>query len=111
MCRLLIIIDSPVCGLRPRRGDFSCTMKLPKWTSLIDSPLINVFFSVENKVSTISAAFLCEIPSFSVTEVASSFLVTLFKFIVQGNGWSIWTGETLTRNVEFSGRSAVRGFR
>lgn len=57
-------------------------MKLPKLTSFIDSPLVKVLFSVENNVSTISAAFLCEMLSISVTDVASSFLVTFFVFII-----------------------------
>lgn len=38
ICRLVMVIDSPVFGLRPRRGDLSRTFKLPNWTSLIDSP-------------------------------------------------------------------------
>lgn len=81
MCRLVIMRDSPVCGLRPRRGDLLSTMKLPNWTSLIDSPLINVFFNVEKMVSTILEEFRCGIPIFSVMDKDNSFLVTFFLFI------------------------------
>lgn len=81
ICRLVMVIDSPVLGLRPRRGDLSRTFKLPNWTNLIDFPLIKVFFSVAKTVSTISAAFRWETPSFSVIDMANSFRVTLFFFI------------------------------
>lgn len=81
ICRLVIVIDWPVFGLRPRRGDLSRTFKLPNWTNLIDSPLTKVSFKVAKTVSTISAAFRWEIPSFSVTEMANSFRVTFFLFI------------------------------
>jgi len=75
-------------------------MKLPKWISLIHSPLINAFFSVEKIVSTISDAFLCEIPSFPVTEVASSFLVTFFGLIFHNNGWLIlWLALSSTESL------------
>ena len=57
ICRLVMVIDSPVFGLRPRRGDLSRTFRLPNWTNLMEFPLIKVFFKVAKTVSTIFAAF------------------------------------------------------
>ncbi len=97
ICRLVIIIDWPVCGLRPRRGDLSRTFKLPNCTSLIDSPLTKVFFKVAKTVSTISAAFCCDMPNFSVIDTVNSFRVTVFFFIFL-LCWFIRIKKTLASN-------------
>ncbi len=91
--RFVMVILSPVRGFLPRRGDLSRTERVPNCTNLTDSPATMVSFITEKTVSTISAAFRCESPSFSLTEMASSFRVTFFFFILLillGNGHQIF---------------------
>lgn len=64
ICRLVMVIDFPVLGFLPRRGDLLRTVKVPNWTSFIDSPATIVIFMTAKTVSTIAAAFRCETLSF-----------------------------------------------
>jgi len=52
ICRLVMVIGSPVFGLRPRRGDLSLTANVPNWTSLTNSPATKICFIVAKTAST-----------------------------------------------------------
>jgi hypothetical protein len=82
ICRLVMVMEAPVLGLRPRRGALSRTNKVPNWTSFTDSPATMVYFKVAKTAATISAAFLCGTPNFSFTDSANSLRVTFFFFIL-----------------------------
>src|SRR5207248_11123699 len=62
--RALMVISSPVCGLRPTRAFLSRTTKLPKPEILIFSPRSSVSLMVSKTISTISALSFLENPTF-----------------------------------------------
>jgi hypothetical protein len=82
MLLLQISMASPVRGLRPFLGVLFLTFNVPKWTSLIDSPFIRVYFMMEKTVSTISSALRWEKPNFALMAFARSLRVIFDRFIV-----------------------------
>src|ERR1051326_8473383 len=63
--RPAMMISSPVCGLRPLRGRFVFTTKLPKPETLTFSPFSRQPLIISNVASTTSVASFFEKPTFS----------------------------------------------
>src|SRR6266705_2956205 len=71
-------ISSPVCGLRPLRGRFSFTTKLPKPEILTFSPRSRRCFTISKIDSTTSVASFFEKPTFSyMRSTISAFVMVM----------------------------------
>src|SRR5438034_1213807 len=78
MRRPEMTISSPVCGLRPLRGRFSFTTKLPKPEILTFSPRSRRRFTISKIDSTTSVASFFEKPTFSyMRSTISAFVMVM----------------------------------
>ena len=88
ICLLVMIIEAPVLGLRPRRGDLSRTANAPNWTSFTDSPATRAFFIVAKTVSTISAAPRSGTPVWSRPAASGASPTMVGGSVIRPSFWS-----------------------